>query len=321
MIQRIVGRIDPLVRIIAAALILATIIPVQGDSKAVAQTIASSAVFLLFFLNGVRLPRQEVVRGIANWRLLVPLGLFVFIAMTGFGWVAMQLTALFLPPLLAFGFLYLGVLPSTVQSATAYSSLAGGNVAVSVVAAALLNVAGVFISAPLFSALAGSGDVALGTDALIKVFTILLLPFVLGQVCQRWLFGWVAGHKSLVSLVDRGSIGIAVYVAFSGAVVEGVWSRIAPSDWAVLLIAAMAMLLFAFTGAWLASGLLRLTRQDRIAFLYAGAQKSIAMGAPLATVLFAHDVAGIVLIPLLTYHFGQMIVSAFIATHLRTHID
>lgn len=317
--QRILGRIDPLVRIIAAALILATIIPVQGESKAIAQAIANSAVFLLFFLNGVRLPRQEVVRGIANWRLLLPLALFVFLAMTAAGWLAMQLTAMFLPPLLAVGFLYLGVLPSTVQSATAYSSISGGNVAISVVAAALLNVAGVFISAPLFSALAGGEGVAMGTDALVKVFTILLLPFILGQMSQRWLAGWFGGHKTVTALVDRGSIGIAVYVAFSGAVVEGVWSRIAPTDWAVLISVAGLMLLFAFSGAWLASGLLRLARADRIAFLYAGAQKSIAMGAPLATVLFAHDVAGIVLIPLLTYHFGQMIVSAFVAARLQRH--
>ena len=37
--------------------------------------------------------------------------------------------------IVALGLLFLGALPSTVQSATAYSSLAGGNVAASVVAA------------------------------------------------------------------------------------------------------------------------------------------------------------------------------------------
>ena len=41
-----------------------------------------------------------------------------------------------------------------------------------------------------------------------------------------------------------------------------------------------------FGGAWLLGGALKLRRDDRIAFLFSGAQKSIALGAPLASVLF-----------------------------------
>ena len=54
------------------------------------------------------------------------------------------------------GVLYLGTLPSTVQSATSYTALADGNVALSVVGAALLNIAGVFVTAPIFALLAGA---------------------------------------------------------------------------------------------------------------------------------------------------------------------
>ena len=67
-------------------------------------------------------------------------------------WIA-ALASTMLPPLVALGFVYLGVLPSTVQSATSYTSLAHGNVALAVVGAALINIAGVFISAPLFALL------------------------------------------------------------------------------------------------------------------------------------------------------------------------
>lgn len=314
---RMISRIDPLVRLIALALILASFLPVRGEGRDIAQAISSGAIFILFFLNGVRLPRAEVIRSIGNWRLLLPLTLFVFGVMTMAGWGMMLLTDGFVPPLVALGFLYLGTLPSTVQSATAYSSLAGGNVATSVVAAALLNVLGVFITAPLFSAITGGAGGAMGNDGLIKVFAILLLPFALGQIAQTMLGGWARDHRALVTWMDRSSIAIAVYVAFSGAVEEGIWHRLGAGEWVLLLAAAFVMLAFAVVAAWLLGGALRLERPNRISFLYAGAQKSIAMGAPLAAVLFPHGVAGMVLLPVLVYHMAQLIVSAPLATRLR----
>ena len=44
--------------------------------------------------------------------------------------------------------------------------------------------------------------------------------------------------------------------------------------------------------------------------------KSIAMGAPLATVLFAPEAAGIVLLPILLYHLVQLVLAAPIAARL-----
>jgi sodium/bile acid cotransporter 7 len=76
-----------------------------------------------------------------------------------------------------------------------------------------------------------------------------------------------------------------------------------------------AFLAFGFGGAWLLGGSLGLRRDDRIAFLFAGAQKSIALGAPLASVLFPPAVAGL-LLPVLTYHLLQLVLSAPLATRL-----
>lgn len=223
-----------------------------------------------------------------------------------------------MPPLLALGFLYLGCLPSTVQSATAYTSLAGGNVASSVVAAALLNLLGVFITAPLFSWLAGGQGGGLHADGLLKVVAILLLPFMLGQIAQGWLGGWVKDHRSLTTWFDRASIAIAVYVAFSGAVEQRFWTRIDGAGWLWLAGGTAVMLAFAHGGVWLLGGLLRLDRANRITMLFAGAQKSIAMGAPLASVLFAPAAAGIILLPILLYHLVQLVMAAPLATRLTS---
>ena len=221
-----------------------------------------------------------------------------------------------LPPMIALGLLYLGILPSTVQSATAYTSMAGGDVASSVVSAALLNILGVFISAPIFAWLSGGASVELGVEGLTKLFLILLLPFGLGQLLQARIVGWLKKRSSLVGWLDRTAISIAVYVAFSGAVEQDIWSKLDPTGWAWLMALLSVFLAFAYGGAWLLSGLLPFSKGNRISFLYAGAHKSVAMGAPLALVLFPPESAGLILVPLLIYHLFQLIVSAPLATHL-----
>lgn len=310
-----------MVRLLVVAIILALVLPVRGEAAAIAQFISNAAVFVLFLLNGLRLPRQEVRMGLSNHRLLWPLTLWCFGAMAGAGWLVWQLGSGWMPPLLALGFLYLGCLPSTVQSATAYSSLAGGNVAGSVVAAALLNILGVFITAPLFALLAGSGAAEFNADGLIKVIAILLVPFVLGQLLQGWLGDWVKVHRSLATRMDRTAIAIAVYVAFSGAVAQKFWTLIDANGWLWLAGGTALLLIFGHLGAWLLGGALGLDRPNRTTMLFAGGQKSIAMGAPLATVLFAPNIAGIVLLPILLYHLAQLVIAAPLAARLNSSLN
>ena len=52
--------------------------------------------------------------------------------------------------------------------------------------------------------------------------------------------------------------------------------------------------------------------------LFSGAQKSIAMGAPLASVLFPPAVAGVVLLPILLYHLAQLVLAAPLAARLAS---
>lgn len=315
MIARLKILFDPLVRLLLLAIALATLMPVTGEGRVVARLVSDAAIFLLFLLNGLRLPRRQVLDGMRNARFLLPLIIWVFGVMGLAGWALSQLGAGGLPASVALGLLFLGLLPSTVQSATAYSSIAGGNVAASVVAAGVINMLGVFLTAPLLS-LAGGGDVGIDIDGLQRIGMILLLPFAIGQVLQTRLGHFVADNRTLLGWADRGAIAIAVYVAFSAAVEQGLWALVDLPAWGWLGLLIGAFLTLGFVGSWIAGGLLGLARGDRIAFLFAGAQKSIALGAPLASVLFPPATAGLVLLPVLAYHLLQMIVSAPVAARL-----
>jgi sodium/bile acid cotransporter 7 len=316
-VARIMSAFDPLVRLLLLVIVLASFLPVTGEGREIARTVSNSGIFLLFLLNGLRLPRKDVLAGIRNARFLLPLSAWCFIVMGAAGWVLWKLGVDLLPEQVALGLLFLGILPSTVQSATAYSSLAGGNVAVSVVAAAVLNVMGVFVTAPLLALLAGTQAVDIDTDGLQRIATILLLPFLLGQIAQGWFGEWVRKKRQMTSWADRLCIALAVYVAFSGAVEQGLWTLVDLQAWAVLLALVAVFLLVGFGGSWLFAGMLGLKRPDRISFLFAGAQKSIAIGAPLAAVLFPPAIAGLLLLPVLAYHLLQLMLSAPLANRLN----
>ena len=306
---------DRFVPILLGTILLASLLPVHGTAVPIAQGVSTAAIVLLFFLNGVRLPRDEVLHGIRNWKLQGSALLFCFGFMALLGLGAQLATAAILPGALALGFLFFGILPSTVQSATAASSMAGGNVAASVVAAALLNLVGVIAAPLLFAALAGSAGEISGAAAL-RIALILLLPFIVGQLTQRWLRPWVLKHKGLTTAMDRTAIAVAVYVAFSAAVVAGIWDQLDGREIGIVFGAVAVLLVLSFGGAWAFGALLKLARPDRITLLFAGAQKSIAVGAPLAATLFPPAIAGMVLVPILVYHMAQLIVSAWIAPAL-----
>lgn len=305
-----------MIAVLLLATALALMLPATGEARGLAGAVSNAGIFLLFLVNGMRVRRGEIARGLANWRYFGPLMLFVFGAMAlgGMGFAAVAENVL--PPMVALGFVYLGCLPSTVQSATSYTSLASGNVALAVVGAALINIAGVFISAPLFALLGGGAAGDVGSEAIIRIGLILILPFVIGQVVQDRVIERVAAHRARIAWLDRGVIGLAVYVAFSGAVEQGLGELFAPIDWAVLIGLVLAMLALALGGAWASGALLGLPHADRIAFLFAGSQKSVAIGAPLAAILFPPSAAGFVIAPLLLYHLAQLVLAAPLAMRL-----
>ncbi len=309
---------DPMLRLLVLAVVLAAVLPIPAAHSGSAQGVANVGIFILFLLNGMRVSRKEIGQGLLNWRFILPMVIWVFGAMALAGLGLSKLLAFGLPPLVAIGFLYLGVLPSTVQSATSYTTLADGNVGLSVISAALLNILGVFVSVPIFLLLGGTGEGAVGMETIERIALILLLPFVIGQVVQGRTQDWVVRNRKRVVWLDRLVIALAVYVAFSGAVEQGIGRQLDPAAWAILAVGIAILLAIANAGAWLASGLLGLPRRDRIAFLFAGAQKSAAVGVPLATILFARDAAGFIILPLLLYHFFQLVLAAPLASRLAS---
>lgn len=307
-------KIDNFTMLLVATVVVASILPCRGAGATVFGILTQAAIVLLFFMHGAKLSRQAVMRGLGAWRLhLMVLG-YTFVVFPLLGYAIAAIPAL--DPAIGRGLLFLSILPSTVQSSIAFTAIAGGNVAAAVCSASLSNILGV-VATPLLAGLVlsgSSGGQSMNVGAAIgDIALTLLLPFMLGHLSRRWTASIVDHHKAFLMRLDRGSILLVVYTAFSAAVVQGLWHRISAVD--LLEILALDAVLLAIVLV-VTSGFARalsLERPDEIVLVFCGSKKSLASGVPMAAAIFPVAQVGPMLLPLMIFHQLQLIVCAMLA--------
>ena len=165
------------------------LLPVRGALAAGVDWLTLAAIFALFFLHGVRLPREALISGVTHWRLHAGILAATFLA---FPLIGLALSSLFpglLTPALWTGMLFLCALPSTVQSSIAYTSMAGGNVAGAVAAAAFSNLIGVFLTPALVTLMLQAQGAEISLAGIGKIVMLLFFPFLLGHGLRPLLIG------------------------------------------------------------------------------------------------------------------------------------
>ena len=312
MLQRL-KKPDPLIVLIILAVIIAIIAPARGNFADIFGQLTNVAIALLFFLYGARLSTQEAFNGLKHWRLHLTILAFTFVVYPLIGIALRPLTAVISNDMYL-GILFLTLVPSTVQSSVAFTSIAKGNVAGAIVSASASNLVGVIITPLLVMFLMGTGGgVHIDTPVFGEIALLLLAPFVLGQLTRRWV-GKVAQSKA-TKVVDRGSIAMVVYSAFSKGVVDGIWSSISLWDLAFLVVFAAIFVAFMLWLTRKASQKMGFNRADTIAIEFCGSKKSLATGLPMASVIFASGGAslGLLILPLMIYHQVQLMMCSWLA--------
>jgi sodium/bile acid cotransporter 7 len=305
-------RVDPFILAILATVAVASVLPARGAAAGVASVATTVSIALLFFLYGIRLSPSEAMTGLRHWRLHVTVLASTFVLFPLLGLAARVLVPAVLTPSLYTGVLFLCMLPSTVQSSIAFTSIAKGNVAAAVCAASASSMLGVFLSPVLIGLLVSTNSGALSVESIGRIVVQLLLPFLLGQLCRRWLVGWVREHRRITGVVDRGSILVVVYAAFSEGVVAGIWHELAPVRLVALVGVDLVLLVLALVITWVSATRLGFSREDRITIVFCGSKKSLSAGLPMAAVFFSGTV-GLVVLPLMLFHQIQLMVCAALA--------
>ena len=303
-----------------AAVIIAFLFPQPGSRNGWLhpELISNFGIALILFLQGLSMPLEKVKRGAGNWRLHVIIQLFTFVVFPIVGlcfqfvephiWVNEPLG-------IQQGFLYLCVLPSTVSTSVVLTSVARGNTAAAILSAAFSNIVGVVLTPLLVSFLMqATGQSGPMGPLLVQIACLTLLPFAVGVGLRRFIQAWIDANKGWVNLISNSVILFIVYTAFCDSVSERIWDkygiiltvRVLLS--VVLLFGVMSVLIY------LTSFAAKLNREDWIAVYFCSVKKTLAMGVPLAILIFgSRSDLGLILLPIMFYHPFQLFVNGLLA--------
>lgn len=295
-------------------IVLALILPVRGEAAVQFGRATDIAIALLFFLHGARLSRQAVFAGLVHWRLHLTVLLFTYalFPILGLGisavspWLGMSES-------LAMGILFLACLPSTVQSSIAFTSIAGGNVPAAVCSASASNLIGVFLTPLLVALLMKTQGGAVSLDSVQAIMVQILLPFLVGQIVRPLILNWISRHGRLVGVVDRGSILMVVYGAFSAAVAHGLLRETPAEGLIGMVVVSTVLLAVVLTATTFVSRWCGFSREDEITIVFCGSKKSLATGVAIANVLFVGPEAGMIVLPVIVFHQIQLVVCSILA--------
>ncbi|EPB6719075.1 bile acid:sodium symporter family protein [Vibrio fluvialis] len=299
------------------AIALATVTSELGRSGGVIHLdqLTGIGIAIVFFLHGLGLSPQAIKAGLTNWRLHVYIQMATFVVYPILWVIFGEAFLAYMPPALAFGFCYLLVLPSTISSSVAMTSVGKGNVPGAIFNASLSSILGVFITPLLIQLFMGFEGVQLDLlDSVISISKLLLLPMIAGQIMRPYLVAWVDRHKAVVNKVDKYVILLIVYNAFCDSVVNGIWSEFSVGLLATSIIICTVILLVMVHLIQWGARRTKFTLPDEVAAVFCGTKKTLAAGIPMAKVIFGADPSlGMILLPIMLYHPIQIFYCAVLA--------
>ncbi|AVH34214.1 bile acid:sodium symporter family protein [Vibrio fluvialis] len=299
------------------AIALATVTSELGRSGGVIHLdqLTGIGIAIVFFLHGLGLSPQAIKAGLTNWRLHVYIQMATFVVYPILWVIFGEAFLSYMPSALAFGFCYLLVLPSTISSSVAMTSVGKGNVPGAIFNASLSSILGVFITPLLIQLFMGFEGVQLDLlDSVISISKLLLLPMIAGQIMRPYLVAWVDRHKAVVNKVDKYVILLIVYNAFCDSVVNGIWSEFSVGLLATSIIICTVILLVMVHLIQWGARRTKFTLPDEVAAVFCGTKKTLAAGIPMAKVIFGADPSlGMILLPIMLYHPIQIFYCAVLA--------
>jgi sodium/bile acid cotransporter 7 len=313
--------LDPFTLTLIVTVLLATFLPARGGFVPFFEWLTMAAIALLFFMHGAKLSREAIIAGGSHWRLHLWVMCSTFILFPALGVLFVWWSPVNVSQELYTGFLYLCILPATVQSAIAFTSLAGGNVAAAVCSASASSLLGIFLSPLLVGLLMDLHGAEGSLEQVGKIMLQLLLPFVLGHLSRPWTGAWVARNKKWISKTDQTSILLVVYSAFSEAVVNGIWQKVGVGSLLFIVVVSIVLLAIVIAVNVFVARRCGFNKADEITIVFCGSKKSLANGIPMANILFPTAVIGMMVLPLMIFHQIQLMVCAVLARRYKRQAE
>lgn len=302
------------------AVLLAFLFPGPGSQNGIfhPDLLNNAGIALILFLQGLSLAFEKIKSGAGNWKLHLIVQLFTFAVFP----IAGLLLNLVVPRLwpseptaIRDGFLYLCVLPSTVSTSVVLTALARGNTVGALFNAAFSNILGVFLTPILVQFLMEkTGQSQPFLPLLIKITLLTLVPFFAGMFLRRFVVRWIETHKAWVPRLSNAVILFIVYSAFCDSVEEKIWQRHGFEMTGLVLFYVLLLFIGMSLVIDFSCRCFHLNRGDRIAAYFCSVKKTLAMGVPLAMLIFGNRAdLPLILLPIMFYHPLQLLVNGFLA--------
>jgi sodium/bile acid cotransporter 7 len=209
------------------------------------------------------------------------------------------------------GILVVAVTPCTLASAAVWTRRAGGNDATALLVTIITN-ALCFAVAPLWLwMMIDRGVEGLnGWQLVSRLACLVLLPLGMAQIVRviRPIAIWSTSEKKRLGILAQ--TGILVMVTLGSAklmpqIEDSIGSQL--GEWLLMGMGVLALHLLVLFLGWVLSGWLKFHRRERIAVAIAGSQKTLMVGLLLSIDL------GVSILPMVTFHLGQLFVDTLIA--------
>ncbi len=299
---------------LVAAVLLAVYFPEPASQSGFlrAQWITQIGVAVIFFLQGLTLPTRSLAAGYKPKRL------HVFVLSWNFLWFPVVTGLLLIPlsrlltPELCVGFWLLAILPTTVASAIAFTSLSGGDTSNAIFSTIFSNLLAVLVVPTIAVAYLASEtaiEISL-TGIFVSLAQLLVLPLIVGQVARQFVRALAGRIAEVAKLVSSGIILFIVHAAFAESISSGLLNELSLALCLGVGMGIVTVLLVTSVVIWWSSTWLHLQRAQQIAAFFCASQKSLVSGLPLASsiLLAAPGVVdpAMVLIPLICFHPVQL---------------
>ena len=277
-------------------------------------------VALIFLLQGLNLPLDQLRQGLRDWRLhlFVQIFCFVLFPLATLGLVVSGM----IPVPWAPGFLFLAILPTTISTAIVYTSASGGDSVAATFNATLSNLLGI-LAVPLWCAffvfpmegvaIAETSSDGFFSEFLAKLLWLIVTPLCGGLCFRRFLSKEDSARRK--RFLRNLSYGCVLFIAYAGFCQGFLGSdKNTGTIWWEALLWTAILLVWAKCLTWGLAGLLGFERNRRLPAFFCASQKSLAVGLPMGQLLFGleHPKLFVLLLPLILYHMLQLLVGAIL---------
>ncbi len=277
--------------------------------------ILSFGIFISFLLTGLTIETDHILKELQNIKVH---GAALFSSLIFFPVLAYYLAHFFFStsPDIVIGALIIGVAPVTIASGTVMTSIALGNVPLSLFICVLGNLFSILTIPLMVNLILQFGEVSITLPVakmLIELSVTVLLPVLLGQALRIKLKDKIAFIRGGISIFNQSIVLLIILNALSSSI-DG-----------ILHAGSMLMLIFLFMICLhlliilinrIISWILRLDLPSTAAFTIHTSQKTLTVSYLVWAGYFAAKFP-MAFIPAIAYHLTQMVMDTFVAHWFR----